>query len=301
MRRLLPYFQLCRMPAVFSAIADICCGYALTHRQPPTLEPYPVFGLLVLASCGLYLAGMILNDVFDRHIDALERPRRPIPSGRVSLVAAVRLAVILLLVGNLAAVCASFTSGCLALILTTAILAYDGGLKNTLLGPVVMGSCRFLNILLGASAVGGLTDVFTAPQLAIAAGMGIYITGVTIFSRQEAAHSSRIMLAFGMGVINLGLAILMGFMLNFPTPLRSKYLAVVGFIAIISMIDGRILGSLLQPSPARVQATVKTLLMSLMSLNAIIIFHATGSPELAIGVIAMLLPAMYLGRWMSIT
>ncbi len=301
MRRFLPYFQLCRMPAVFSAIADICCGYALTHRQPPTLEPYPVFALLVLASCGLYLAGMILNDVFDRDIDAKERPRRPIPSGRVSLAAAIRLAVILLVIGNVAALCAGITSGCIAMILTATILAYDGGLKNTVLGPVVMGSCRFFNILLGASAVGGLAEVFTAPQLAIAAGMGIYITGVTIFSRQEAATSSRLMLVFGMGVINLGLAILMGFMLNFPTPLRNKYLAVVGFIAIISMIDGRILGSLVQPSPGRVQATVKTLLMSLMSLNAMIIFHATGSPELAIGVVAMLLPAMYLGRWMSIT
>lgn len=301
MRRFLPYFQLCRMPAVFSAIADICCGYALTHLDPPTLEPYPVFALLVLASCGLYLAGMVLNDVFDRHIDAQERPRRPIPSGRVSVSSAVRLAVILLIVGNVAAVCASFTSGCIALILTGAILAYDGGLKNTILGPLVMGSCRFFNILLGASAVGGFAEVFTVPQVTIAAGMGIYITGVTIFSRQEAATSSRMMLALGMGVINLGLAFLVGFMLNFPTPLRSKELAVVGLAAIISIIDGRILGSVLQPSPGRVQATVKTLLMSLMSLNAIIIFHATGSPELAVGVIAMLLPAMYLGRFMSIT
>ena len=301
MRRFLPYFQLCRIPAVFSAIADICCGYALTHRSPPTLEPFPVFALLVLASCGLYLAGMILNDIFDRHVDAQERPRRPIPSGRVSLESAVRLAVILLIIGNVAAVFASFTSGCVALLLTAAILGYDGGLKNTVLGPLVMGGCRFLNILLGASTVGGLAEVFAAPQLAIAAGMGIYIAGVTIFSRQEAATSSRLMLALGMGVINLGLAILMGFMLNFPTPLRTKDLALIGFCVIVSMIDGRILGSILQPSAGRVQATVKTLLMSLVSLNAIIIFHATGSPELAIGVVVMLMPAMYLGRWMSIT
>lgn len=301
MRWFLPYFQLCRIPAVFSAIADICCGYALTHRQPPTYEPYPIFGLLVLASCGLYLAGMVLNDVFDRHIDAQERPRRPLPSGRVSLTAAVRLAVVLLIIGNVAAVSASLTSGIVALVLTACILAYDGGLKNTFFGPLVMGSCRFFNILLGASSVGGLTELLTVPQLPVAAGMGIYIVGVTIFSRQEAATSSRVMLAIAMGVINLGLAILIGFMLNFPSPLREQQLAIVGFVAIVSIIDGRVFSAILNPSAARVQATVKTLLMSLISMNAIIVFHATGSPEMAVGVIVLLFPALYLGRYMSIT
>lgn len=299
MRRYLPYFQLCRIPAVFSAIADICCGFALTHRLPPTMEPYPIFALLVLASCGLYLAGMVLNDVFDRDIDAQERPQRPIPSGRVPLPNAIRLAVVLLIVGNAAALLAGMTSGVIAIILTCCILGYDGGLKNTVIGPLVMGSCRFFNILLGASAVGGLPEVFAVPQLPVAAGMGIYIAGVTIFSRQEAQTSSRWKLALGVGVVNLGLAILMGFMLNFPSPLG--HTATVAIAAVIAVIDGRVLGSLLIPSPARVQATVKTLLMSLVTLNAIIIFHATGTPALAIAVMALLLPAMYLGRWMTIT
>ncbi len=299
MRRFIPYFQLCRLPAVFSAIADICCGFALTHREPPTLEPYWIFGLLVAASCGLYLAGMVLNDVFDRDVDAQERPTRPIPSGRVPLASAIRLAVILLLLGNIAALCAGLTSGLIAILLTACILGYDGGLKNTVLGPVVMGSCRFLNILLGASAVGGLAEVFAPPQLPVAAGMGIYIAGVTIFSRQEAETSARWKLALGMGVINLGLAIVMGFIVNFPSDLG--HTATIALAAVIAIIDGRVFGCLLLPSPGRVQATVRTLLMSLITLNAIIIFHATGTPALAIGVIALLFPAMYLGRWMTIT
>ncbi len=299
MRRFLPYFQLCRLPAVFSAMADICCGFALTHRQPPHLEPYWIFGLLVVASCGLYLAGMVLNDIFDRHIDAQERPTRPIPSGRVTLASAIRLAVVLLVIGNVAAVSAGMTSGLVAILLTACILGYDGGLKNTFIGPVMMGSCRFLNILLGASAAGGLAEVFAAPQLPVAAGMGIYIVGVTIFSRQEAETSSPWKLAVGMGVINLGLAIIMGFILNFPSVLG--HTATVALAAVIAIIDGRVLGSVVVPTPGRVQATVKTLLMSLVTLNAIIIFHATGAPDLAIGVMALLFPALYLGRWMTIT
>ena len=72
------------------------------------------------------------------------------PSGRVPLVAAIRLAVVLLLFGNIAAVCASFTSGLIALILTGCILGYDGGLKNTLLGPLVIRG-----VLSGEGASGG--------------------------------------------------------------------------------------------------------------------------------------------------
>ena len=40
-------------------------------------------GLVASSSC-LYLAGMALNDYADRDVDAVERPGRPIPSGRVS-------------------------------------------------------------------------------------------------------------------------------------------------------------------------------------------------------------------------
>ena len=42
------------------------------------------FLLLLLASACLYCGGMVWNDYFDRAQDKLERPSRPIPSGRVS-------------------------------------------------------------------------------------------------------------------------------------------------------------------------------------------------------------------------
>lgn len=300
MRRFLPYFQLCRIPAVFSAIADICCGFVLTHPHSSGLEPYSTWGLLVLASIGLYLAGMVFNDVFDRHVDAKERPGRPLPSGRVTIKAAVLLGCVLLILGNIAAFSAGPTSGIIALIVTACVLAYDAVLKDTVIGPLTMGACRFFNILLGASAVGSLQSVFTTPQLSIAAAMGIYIMGVTLFSRQETQTSVRWKLALAMGVINLGLAVLMGFMLNFPGPGEPRKSALI--LAIITLIiDRRILTSVMDPTPERVQATVRTMLMSVISLNAIVIYHATGSVPLTIGIAAMLLPAMFLGRFMTIT
>ncbi len=79
--RLRAYVELLRLPAVFTAMADVALGFLFTH---PTLEPWRIFVALWLASSSLYLAGMVLNDVFDAQLDARERPERPIPSGRIA-------------------------------------------------------------------------------------------------------------------------------------------------------------------------------------------------------------------------
>src|SRR4051794_40806202 len=85
MRRLTAWLQLLRLPNVFTAAADVTMGFLVTQRG---LEPVQDFAMLVAASCLLYLSGMVLNDVFDAGVDAVERPERPIPSGRISLRAA---------------------------------------------------------------------------------------------------------------------------------------------------------------------------------------------------------------------
>jgi 4-hydroxybenzoate polyprenyltransferase len=85
MRRGTAWLQLLRLPNVFTAAADVTMGFVVTQRG---LEPVRDFAMLVAASCLLYLSGMVLNDVFDAEVDAVERPERPIPSGRVSLRAA---------------------------------------------------------------------------------------------------------------------------------------------------------------------------------------------------------------------
>ena len=79
------------------------------------------------------------------------------PSGRVSLDAARRLGWRLLVLGVVLGTGAGLLhrpvrSGVVAALLATAILLYDAWLKRTPLGPVAMGGCRMLNVLLGMSA-----------------------------------------------------------------------------------------------------------------------------------------------------
>ena len=93
-RRLLPVLQLTRMALVFTAIADSQCGLWLGWSlrgdiAGRTLWP-PASSVLamVLVSVGLYGFGMSLNDIIDRRRDAQIAAGRPLPSGRIGVIAA---------------------------------------------------------------------------------------------------------------------------------------------------------------------------------------------------------------------
>ncbi|MFP6701578.1 MAG: UbiA family prenyltransferase, partial [Planctomycetaceae bacterium] len=96
--RLLTILQLLRLPTVFTALADILLGSLLVGPPDPesAATHLNTLILLLVASAGLYLSGMVFNDVFDRHRDLLQRPGRPLPSGRVSLKVAVSLGTLLM-------------------------------------------------------------------------------------------------------------------------------------------------------------------------------------------------------------
>ena len=81
------WLQLMRLPTIFTALSNILCGYLITaadHDLSALLSQSDLW-LLLASSTGLYFGGMVLNDVFDAKLDAVERPERPIPSGRISL------------------------------------------------------------------------------------------------------------------------------------------------------------------------------------------------------------------------
>ncbi|MGW5016514.1 UbiA family prenyltransferase, partial [Micromonospora chalcea] len=77
MTRLADLAELVRAPAALSVPGDVLSGAAAAgalDRRTPALAG---------ASVLLYWAGMAANDWADRRLDAVERPERPIPSGRV--------------------------------------------------------------------------------------------------------------------------------------------------------------------------------------------------------------------------
>ncbi len=293
------WLQLVRLPTVFTAMADILLGFLLTHS---TFEPLPAFVGLLIASCGLYLAGMVFNDVFDVAQDTVERPGRPIPSGQISRSAAIRLGGVLFAVGLTAAGLVGMVSLGLALLLVVAILAYDGFLKRTPLGPLGMGACRFLNLLLGASHLpwSEATQLLQRPQLAVAAGLGIYIVGVTWFARTEARVSSRGSLFGSLVVMDLGLGTLVWLILTWPGAVRPELgLMLLALIGV--SLNFRALGAVADPSPPRVQGLIKLFLLNYVTLSASIVFWHTGSGILACITACLVIPALLLSRLIAMT
>lgn len=296
---MLAYLQLLRLPTVFTAMADILLGFILTHRS---LEPWPKFAGLLAASSCLYLSGMVFNDVFDLRQDRLERPTRPIASGRVSIGSAVLLGLALMIIGIGAAWTVGPWSLAVSGCLVPAILGYDGVLKRTPLGPLGMGLCRFLNVMLGASDYGWYAQVHFMgnPQITCAIALGVYIVGVTWFARTEATVSSRFQLTAAWLVLLGGIGILAWFVHHRPAEARPEIVyLILGMIA--TNLSLRAFGAIDQPTPERVQPMIKLMLLSYVMLCAALVYWHTGNGNLALITACLVIPALILSKIIPMT
>ena len=181
------YLRLVRPANLPTAAADILAGISIAGLSMDThfltvegMRLFPNDWYLSLASVFLYAGGVVLNDVFDLEVDRIERPERPIPKGIVSQKNAAIFGVFLLIAGVLLAFYVNSLSGSVALLLMLAILAYDSfSKKYSFLGPLNMGICRGLNLLLGMSVAAELIY----PEYALIPV--VYIFAVTLVSRGE--------------------------------------------------------------------------------------------------------------------
>jgi 4-hydroxybenzoate polyprenyltransferase len=302
MRRVTAWLQLLRLPNVFTAAADVTMGFLVTQRG---LEPQLDFAMLVAASCLLYLSGMVLNDVFDAEVDARERPERPIPSGRIPLDVAAIVGWAMLATGVTLGCVVSLHAndwrpGVVVSLLAVIILLYDGKLKRSRFAPLLMGECRFLNVLLGMS-------LFLIPwgksELLIAAGVGVYIIGVTIFARTDAHVSQRSRLATGFVVLIGGIALLASVPLltNERPPLEIQWLGWIWlWVTLALIIARRCVLAILDPSPGRVQAAVRHCVQSIIVLDAVVCAGYVGS-YWGFVVLTFLIPTYLLTMWLNAT
>lgn len=297
-----PYLQLVRLPNLFTAAADSLAGWLLvtgSYAEPRRWLP------LAGASMAIYAAGIALNDWFDLEVDRVERPERPLPSGRVSRAFALALGLALLAAGfGLAGLSGSFMSLGMAALLVSGVVAYDAGLKHTALGPELMGACRGLNVLLGMSqalALGGPAGWLVAGSLAV------FVVGVTWISRSETSGRGVAGMAAGMILQNVGVLGLLAAALrarSFPSPSPDRPIVPLEGILIllivslfVNLADGR---AIREPRPERVQKAVKTGVLSLVWLNVGVVAAVRGF-EPALGIAILWLPAFVLGRWIYST
>ncbi|AZM56730.1 prenyltransferase [Streptomyces sp. WAC 01529] len=178
--------ELLRVPALFTVPGDALAGAAATGARPN----HRTFLALTSSLC-LYEAGMALNDWADRAEDAVERPERPLPSGRITPPAALAAATALTAAGLALASRAGRPTLAVAGTLAATVWAYDLGLKHTPAGPAAMAGARGLDLLLGATAtVGPSTGPHAKRALPSAAALAAHTLAVTLVSRREAQGGS---------------------------------------------------------------------------------------------------------------
>ncbi|MEK6797845.1 MAG: UbiA family prenyltransferase [Planctomycetota bacterium] len=295
-RRALAWLQLVRLPNVFTAAADAWAGYlyarstdsftpaaGFSPRDLWTVDSPAILSALAIASMCLYAGGVALNDVCDARLDTLERPERPIPSGRITRRRALIVALTLSGIGWAAATTVSGACAVVAAGLLASIVLYDLAAKPTPAGPSVMGFCRALNFVLGAVAVSSRPLALT---LAPAGLIWLYVASVTWFARDEAAPPLRpgktLRARATVGTLGIAVSVLcwpivapaLGHSVSTVTWAISAVLAV--FLLVIGLRASAC------PDPCAMQAAVGWFIVGLVLFDAVIASTAAGATGLLV-------------------
>ena len=124
--------------------------------RPPAI-PAPQLALGFLTGFFICAYSMVVNDVYDADVDRVNRPQRPIPSGRVSMQDANRLSVAALAAG-LGCSVLSLNPLAVSLAFAYAFLSwlYNSRAKKTgLAGNVIVASSLAIPFIYGGAVVGG--------------------------------------------------------------------------------------------------------------------------------------------------
>jgi 4-hydroxybenzoate polyprenyltransferase len=175
-------WRILRLPLFITAVVDVLSGYAVALL--PRLDSFDgtTAALLAGTAAGLYLFGMVQNDVVDVRRDRWMKIPRPLVTGEMGLAGAV---VLLALTAGLAAFCAFQIRGAalvFALAAFGAINLYNLGAKH---GPswvamTVMGLCRVLNFMIGVTAAVGMPRGLNT-------GLGLFLPAGPLWARQALA------------------------------------------------------------------------------------------------------------------
>ena len=259
---------------------------------------------------------MITNDLFDINRDKIERPNRPLSSGKIKKPTAISLAMLFFGMGMLLALLSTFTSTILAICLVVMILLYNFKMKNGSLRPFFMGGIRSLNVVYGASCNFELLNLQnygfdTLPiyntyiNLSIlTAAVFVHVFTLTLLSKRETETENKQFIKsldlkkiFRIYLFLLSMLIFLGTLF---LPNRSLFLTFSAlFLASVTMIFYNETRKK-NYGHTDIQFLVKSMLVLLISLDA---SYIAGSGGLYMGLISlgMIIPCIAIGKKVSMT
>jgi 4-hydroxybenzoate polyprenyltransferase len=310
------YFQLFRIPNIFTVPPDILAGYFVTTINNIVIINYYNILLLVFSSSFLYVGGLITNDLFDKKIDKIERPNRPVASGKIKVSTTIFLAILFFGSGIFLASLLTFTSTIISILLVIMILSYNSGLKNGLPRPFMMGGIRTLNIIYGSTSnydfFKNLTfdiepnfiNAYSINLIILTSAIFIHIFTLTWLSKRETENENKqfnksldlkkiynTYLFFFVVILVLGLIFL-----------PNKYFYLEFFIAFLLSITTIFYNKIIKKKYGYldIQFIVKNMIVLLILLDSSFV---AGSHGLYIGLLSlsMLIPCLFIGRIIHMT
>ncbi len=277
-------------------MADVLAGAAIAgFFSSPQEVGLNALLLLVLSTMGLYAGGIVFNDVFDYELDKVERPERILPSGKLSRKTAIIFGLLLLGLAILSAAWVAWENGLLALGIAILALLYDKYSKHhAFLGPLNMGLCRALNLLLGVSIfLPALSEFWWIGILPI-----LFIGAITLTSQKENSGNNKnaIQLALGLDILIAVLLIGLGLMgyLNLSVAMA--------FIILWFIVNFRAKRKAIRyNNPANIQNAVKMGVLSLIPLDASLAAGFSGNIFLGIAVLSLLGLSIGLAKLFAVT
>lgn len=287
---------LVRPANVVTAISDVLAGVAIAvlylggAGSQPTL---PVLLLVALSTVGLYGGGVVFNDVFDAKLDAIERPERPIPSGKVLPKQAVFFGGVLFATGIVMAGFIDVVPAVIAVSIVVMCLLYDKWAKHHVIaGPIAMGFCRGLNLLLGMSLFAGMI-----PAIWLLAIIPVlYVAAITVISRGEVHGGRRAPLVFAA----LLYALVVGLISYFGVLRSGGWLGWTILLVFTAAIYRPLIKAIRTKAPADIRKSVKYGVLSLIFMNAIWV-AAAGMLGLTVFVLSLFPISIWLSKMFSVT
>lgn len=172
------HLGLARISNTPTTISNVLAGAVIASPLVFSVE----IALIIIAVALFYTAGMYLNDILDLKIDREQRPDRPLPSGRISLVEAWSVTLVLFLAGLVLLWTVDRESFYAGVVLVAVIAIYDAWHKGNPIGPVIMALARVMVYVVAFYAFAGeATGELWIWSLVMLA----YVSGLTYIAKTE--------------------------------------------------------------------------------------------------------------------
>ncbi len=180
---LLKLGRISNLPTVWS---NVLLGVVISNQ---IIEDSNVL-LLIISFSFFYIGGMFLNDAFDSKIDAIERPERPIPSGKIKKNIVFTIGFSLLIFGLILLFLGTILFETInpyipllsGFVLCALIVLYNLNHKNNPFSPLIMGLCR---VFIYLTTIFVFTSHLQIEIILASTFLLSYLIGLTYIAKQE--------------------------------------------------------------------------------------------------------------------